>query len=457
MLKAKITTPGGTLRVAGLLVLAASAAGCSDISRFSEGPIFTASTPNQQQVMGGQDMAMAAPLQASPAGSVSSSSLPPPSGAGAAPVQTASAAAMGPAVTYKNWSTVNGTTITAQPGDTAASLSNRYGVPADAIVGVNRLAGPTVPLAGRQIVIPAYFTGTAPQQVAAAPAVAQPVATAALTAGTHTVTPGETLYSIARKYHVAPSAIAQANGLPPNTEIKIGQTLRIPSASAAGTQVASVAPTAVQPTGAPPTTLNDQASKISEPPVPPADPNAAAAVATTPVAPAAPADAGGGSTQVASLPAAAGAGGKVASDAAKADSAAGAQAEDDQGGSGFRWPVRGRIVAGFGKKPNGEQNDGINIAVPEGTPVKAAEAGVVIYAGNELTGFGNLVLIRHEGGWVTAYAHNKDLLVKRGEQVRRGQVIANAGATGTVSQPQVHFELRKGSQPVDPLPHLSGA
>ncbi|MQT14454.1 LysM peptidoglycan-binding domain-containing M23 family metallopeptidase [Segnochrobactrum spirostomi] len=457
MLKAKIITPGGTLRVAGLLVLAASAAGCSDISRFSEGPIFTASTPNQQAVMGSQDMAMATPLQSSPAGSVSSSSLPPPSGAGAAPVQTASLAATGAAVTYKNWSTVNGTTITAQPGDTAASLSNRYGVPADAIVAVNRLGGPTVPLAGRQIVIPAYFTGAAPQ-VAAAPAVAQPVATAGLTAGTHTVTPGETLYSIARKYHVAPSAIAQANGLAPNTEIKIGATLRIPGASAAGTQVASVAPTAVQPIGAPPTTLNDQATKISEPPIPPADPNAAAA--TTPAAPgvpAAPADAAGASTQVASLPAAAGAGGKVASDAAKADSAAGAQADEDQGGSGFRWPVRGRIVAGFGKKPNGEQNDGINIAVPEGTPVKAAEAGVVIYAGNELTGFGNLVLIRHEGGWVTAYAHNKDLLVKRGEQVRRGQVIANAGATGTVSQPQVHFELRKGSQPVDPLPHLSGA
>ena len=83
--------------------------------------------------------------------------------------------------------------------------------------------------------------------------------------------------------------------------------------------------------------------------------------------------------------------------------------------SGFRWPVRGRIISGFGKKPNGERNDGINLAVPEGTSVKAAEDGTVIYAGNELKSYGNLVLIRHTNGWVSAYAHNSELQVKRGD------------------------------------------
>ena len=84
-------------------------------------------------------------------------------------------------------------------------------------------------------------------------------------------------------------------------------------------------------------------------------------------------------------------------------------------GTSFRWPVRGRIISGFGTKPNGERNDGINLAVPEGTSVKAAEAGTVIYAGNELEGYGNLVLVRHADGWVSAYAHNSDAQVKRGD------------------------------------------
>ncbi|HZB61800.1 MAG TPA: peptidoglycan DD-metalloendopeptidase family protein [Microvirga sp.] len=119
----------------------------------------------------------------------------------------------------------------------------------------------------------------------------------------------------------------------------------------------------------------------------------------------------------------------------------------------FRWPARGRVIAGFGA--NGG-NEGINIAVPEGTPVKAAEAGTVTYAGSEVKGYGNLVLIRHENGFVSAYAHNGSLSVKRGEQVKRGQVIATSGQTGNVTSPQLHFEIRKGATPVDPLKHLGG-
>ena len=118
----------------------------------------------------------------------------------------------------------------------------------------------------------------------------------------------------------------------------------------------------------------------------------------------------------------------------------------------FRWPAHGRIIQGF--KSGG--NDGINIAVPEGTSVKAAEAGTVAYAGSEIKGFGNLVLIRHPNGYVTAYANNGDIAVHRGEQVKRGQTIAKSGQSGNVASPQLHFELRKGSTPVDPTRYLAG-
>jgi murein DD-endopeptidase MepM/ murein hydrolase activator NlpD len=120
----------------------------------------------------------------------------------------------------------------------------------------------------------------------------------------------------------------------------------------------------------------------------------------------------------------------------------------------FRWPARGRVIAGFGS--NGG-NEGINIALPEGTPVKATEAGTVTYAGSEVKGYGNLVLIRHDNGYISAYAHNGELSVKRGERVKRGQVIAKSGQTGNVTSPQLHFEIRKGQTPVDPIAHLSGS
>jgi murein DD-endopeptidase MepM/ murein hydrolase activator NlpD len=118
----------------------------------------------------------------------------------------------------------------------------------------------------------------------------------------------------------------------------------------------------------------------------------------------------------------------------------------------FRWPARGRIIQGF---KNGG-NDGINIALPEGTSVRAAEDGKVAYAGSALKGYGNLVLIRHSNGFVTAYANNGELSVKSGETVKRGQVIAKSGQTGDVSSPQLHFELRKGQTPVDPTNYLAG-
>jgi murein DD-endopeptidase MepM/ murein hydrolase activator NlpD len=128
-----------------------------------------------------------------------------------------------------------------------------------------------------------------------------------------------------------------------------------------------------------------------------------------------------------------------------------------EAGSTFYWPVRGQVIAGFGSKINGQQNKGIDVAVPEDTPVKAADDGVVLYSGNGLKTYGNLLLVRHANGYVTVYAHAKELLVKVGDEIKRGQVIAKSGKTGDVDRPQIHFEIRKASAPVNPLPYLNGA
>jgi murein DD-endopeptidase MepM/ murein hydrolase activator NlpD len=116
----------------------------------------------------------------------------------------------------------------------------------------------------------------------------------------------------------------------------------------------------------------------------------------------------------------------------------------------FVWPASGKVISGFGSSSNGERNDGINIALPAGTPIKASASGTVSYSGDELKDYGNLLLIKHDGGFVTAYAHAEKLLVQRGDVVTKGQVIAYAGRTGDVSTPQLHFEIRHGTTPVNP-------
>jgi murein DD-endopeptidase MepM/ murein hydrolase activator NlpD len=210
--------------------------------------------------------------------------------------------------------------------------------------------------------------------------------------------------------------LAKANNIPPNTMVKVGDRITIPGG---GQAVA---------TAAPPTT-----------------PAAAAALRGENTV---------GSIASADSPHSA----RLASPVAPEGEQTAIKAAEPAGSlPSFRWPVRGRVIAGFGPKPNGLQNDGINLAVPEGTPVKAAEDGVIAYAGNELKGYGNLVLVRHSNGFVTAYAHASEIMVKRGDAVKRGQVIAKSGQTGNVTSPQLHFEIRKGSTPVDPAQYLNGA
>jgi len=120
----------------------------------------------------------------------------------------------------------------------------------------------------------------------------------------------------------------------------------------------------------------------------------------------------------------------------------------------FLWPVKGKIIVGFGPRKGGFHNDGINISARAGTPVRAAENGVVAYVGNQLPGYGNLILIKHADGWMSAYAHGSSVLVERGRFVKRGQIIARVGRTGNVNRPQLHFELRRGDRAVNPTRHL---
>jgi murein DD-endopeptidase MepM/ murein hydrolase activator NlpD len=256
---------------------------------------------------------------------------------------------------------------------------------------------------------------------------------------------GDTLTGIADRYNVPASAILQANGLARPADVAAGRTIVIPVFNAGGVQVASAASAAAAPTPAP---ARQQASSApaATSAAPPRRPQQLAAPARQPerVASAAPtlqlpAPQRAAEPQAAPAPA-----------AAVSEPIVTASLPNDAGGLDFRWPARGRVIAGFGTGGN----DGINIAVPEGTPVRAAESGIVAYAGSELKGYGNLILIKHDNNFVSAYAHNSELLVKRGDQIRRGQVIANSGRTGNVNAPQLHFEIRKGSDPIDPMPYL---
>jgi murein DD-endopeptidase MepM/ murein hydrolase activator NlpD len=255
--------------------------------------------------------------------------------------------------------------------------------------------------------------------------------------GVHVVASGDTLSSISRSYGKSRADIAAANNIAPDTQVRIGQRLAIP-----GTQQSQIKTAAVAAPTTPAAQRGAPERNLTPPPVPSTLKPTAAAKPAEPV-------------RTASLEPVATA--RLATPAAESAAEASADAPSVTGATPtFRWPARGRVIAGFGAKPNGQQNDGINLSVPEGTSIKAAEDGVVAYAGNELKGYGNLVLVRHSNGYVTAYAHASELSVKRGEQVKRGQIIAKAGQTGSVTSPQLHFEIRKGSSPVDPMQYLAG-
>ena len=340
------------------------------------------------------------------------SGAPDVTGSVATPPRPAPVAAAAPS----RWDWNGGTAIIVGPGETVQTLSNKYGVPISAIMEANKLSGLSLK-AGQRVVIPRLnAAGAAPASRPARPAPAivsggapasVPPAAAPKGAHVHVVAAGETLMSLSRRYHKPVGSIAAANRIQPYAMVKIGDRIVIPGVTA---QSARMLPPAAAPSAPQP--------KLAS-----AEPAQTARVATS-------------------------------EPAAQPDTTV---AEPMGGAPSFRWPVRGRVITAFGAKTDGQQNDGINLAVPTGTAVRSAEDGVVAYAGNELKGYGNLILVRHADGFVTAYAHASELMVKRGDKVRRGQIIAKSGQTGNVSAPQLHFEIRKGSTPVDPMQHLPGA
>ncbi len=319
----------------------------------------------------------------------------------------------------------NGTTIIVGTSDTLDLLAKRYNVSAAAILHANGYKGPRVLSPGQQLIIPRQTAVAAAAPALAHPA-SRPVAAAATPSSVHIVNRGDTLMSIARRNHVPVTELARANNLDQSAKLSLGMKLTVP-----GSKSAAVAPVA-QPVVA----------------AVPAPPVAQVAAPATKMA------AAGGPPQSARL---ASATTNVAEEKPVVEQASVKPSEATGALPTFRWPVRGKVITSYGAKTNGKSNDGINLAVPEGTPVKAAEDGVVAYSGNELKGYGNLVLVRHSNGYVTAYAHASELMVKRGDTIKRGQIIAKSGQSGEVGSPQLHFEIRKGSSPVDPLQFLNGA
>jgi murein DD-endopeptidase MepM/ murein hydrolase activator NlpD len=376
------------------------------------------------------------------------------------------------------WTAAGGTAITLASGETLYNVSKRYGVPVEEIMKANRLSNASAISAGQQIVIPTYvYTRAAPvsapdsnpdtraarattgligqadpgkvavptqrpqtyasinqapeqavdpltkqrykpKQNASEPNTEQNVPDYSVITGSvqqpvgatgyYKVAPGDSLSGIASRNNLKLADLMAANKLT-SPNIRIGQTLVLPGLSAA------------------PLTQANNVLKL---------PNDVDPIIT-----------GSNTTQ----------GPKPYVKPEIDDTITGAlfKAPQSTGIESFRWPVQGRIISAFGQKRSSGQNDGIDISVPEGTSVKAAENGVVIYSGSDLEGFGNLILVRHADGYVTAYAHNKSNDVAKGAQVRRGEVIARSGRTGAATVPMLHFEVRKDSKPVDPVKYLA--
>lgn len=515
-------------RGAALIVLAGMAAGCSSqVARFGGGvdDIFTASTPNQRQIIRQDNQPYPGDqIAAAPSGSVNRSavqpvdlsaqpvarnSLPPvdsrPAPAAqpvvaSAPVEqpkpkvkpapvldTTTTGTVKPLAPPKaesksepqvasaeepaGWSRAGGTQVTVKDGETVFNLSRRFGVPANVIMQVNGLDKSGGLKSGQKVVIPTYVysrkapvsapdsdpnvadakssrgtkydvppgkvplpasaptdklavlpqqpklkEGEAAQQTASsADAKAKPVDAKPKPAGaggSYVVVQGDSLSKIAKKTGVGVASIKAANGMQDGL-LRIGQTLKIPTGGEVPVNVASAKPANVDPivTGTP------------KPAKPAAENSNGTLAAYTPPKKS-----------------------EKLIQQAEEDNAA---APDATGIGRMRWPARGRVIAAYGKG-----SDGIDISVPEGTPVKAAENGVVIYAGDGLKEFGNTVLVRHEDGLVTVYGHASELKVSRGQKVKRGEEIAVSGMSGTTNAPKLHFEVRKNSAPVDPSTYL---
>ena len=403
--------PKGAIAMAGLVVAAVALSGCSSLgSRAFGDPVTTGSVPQSAPTSFNQPMPASI---GAPQGMVAENQFLPPANVGGG---------------GGNWN---------QPTQPAWNqpVQSGYSQPIVAASASPSVQSQDLPVLGSSSPIGSQPAMQAqPNFASAAPmpspavlgslptnnAVPTVASTAPANAFTHTIASGESLYTIARRYDVTTQSLVQANGLSSPDKIVVGQRVIIPGradllatkAPAAATQVASAAPMAATApaqqtlsTAAAPTQLASQPAPLAAPSKPAA-------------------------TQVASVPA----------------------AEPAMSGSDkFRWPVSGRVLTDFASS----KGTGINIEAPEGASVKAAENGTVIYVGSGVEGYGNLILIRHPNGYVSAYAHLKSMSVAKGAVVARGDTVGAAGMTGSVTKPQLHFELRKGATPVDPMPLLA--
>ncbi|CCG41070.1 peptidoglycan DD-metalloendopeptidase family protein [Magnetospirillum molischianum] len=348
--------------------------------------------------------------------------------------------------------------VTVVAGDTVYSIARRYNLSVRDLLDANRLEPPYQLNPGQVLRLPGGGTD-------------------------YVVQKGDTLLGLARRFKVDFNSLAATNNKTPPYVVRVGEHLTLPGGDRGGDPSPSVSTASTSPQ-APAQQVQTQSSQVVPTSSPPPSPSSSPGrlVIASP-------HAEGGSPAVlpppprdtlANVPSSSSAGGASAPSSSSssaqvplqpplsaptpastptpAQTAAVAPVEATppaRSSGAFLWPVKGEVVAEFGPLPGkGQHNDGINIAVPRGTQVKAAENGVVVYVGNELKGFGNLLLIKHADGWMTAYAHTEQMKVRRGDRVRRGQIIATVGSSGNAAQPQLHFEIRRGTEAVNPLEHL---
>ncbi|MBX5221593.1 peptidoglycan DD-metalloendopeptidase family protein [Rhizobium sp. NLR8a] len=413
----------------------------------SELPAPTAVAPSRQRE---REVALAQPFPAS------TQPEKPRLVAPAAPKPTPDSLTTGTTPKVSGWSATNAPSVTLRPGESIATLSRRFGVPEKEILRVNNLKMASAAKPGQAILIPTFNGGNAAKAASQATDLSKPgnmpdpakapeqkvavvpgansardkaVASADPTgkvpvgagkdpktpAGSYVVKQGDSLAKIAKATGTNIDDLKAANNLSANS-LRVGQALKLPNGGADTVKTASI-----------------PAEKVDSKPADPAPAQQTASVQPAPYkAPVA--------TQTV--------------DDVEKKSDVSSDAPESTGIGKYRWPVRGQVIAAYGANVNGNRNDGIDISVPQGTPIKAAENGVVIYAGNGLKELGNTVLVRHDDGTVTVYGNADTLSVTRGQKIQRGQTVAVSGMSGDVKQPQVHFEVRKDASPVNPMTFL---
>ena len=307
--------------------------------------------------------------------------------------------------------------IIVERGDTLYSLAKKHNTSVDSLARANNLTQPYQLSVGQKLVLSDSESVDAdPEDTTDVLVVNKPTsavrATTRIELSDITVQPGDTLYSLSRKYAVPVNDLAVMNKLTPPFNLSVGQKLRVP-------QSGKLVATAKTKHVAPETKTQQTATSVKQ--------SKTVVAQSKPVQPAK----------------------KISSDPTKK-----LPKITERSSSKFSWPVRGKILSAYGAKSNGLFNDGINIAAKRGASVKAAENGVVAYAGNEVKGMGNLIIVQHAAGWMTVYAHMDSLAVRRGTRVNVGQKIGTVGETGKVDSPQLHFEIRKGTKAYNPTQYL---